>query len=191
MDFLVWQTVPVGNACVLDALQDVEYDTWLLRGRSFRDTFPRTAFFRMSKRHRKDVRLTDDIWNLSDVKVCSPRLVEFLRKKDVPGLEFLPVTILDHRDKVASRDYCIVHCIALQDALDVKRSKPEYSPILPDEIDEVERLVVDASRVDPAAGVFRLAGFTTPVLVEKGLAQDMGRQKFVGPLFQPLDEWGT
>jgi len=191
MDYLVWETVPVGNACMLDLLQDVEWDTNLLRGIPFLGTFPRDAHFRMSKRHKKDTRLTDDLWNMSGVKVCSPRLVQFLRDRQVPALEYLPVAILDHRGKVASKDHCIVHTIGLQDALDLKRSKPEYSPILPDEIDTVERLIIDPSKVAPDVRIFRLAAFLFPVLIEKGLAEEMEREKFVGPTFQPLDEYGT
>jgi hypothetical protein len=191
MDCVVWESVPVGNACVLESIENVERAPRLRTGLAFASAFPKDAQFRMSREFKKDTALTDDISNGTLVKVCSPKLVEFLQKLKVPGVEYLPVRILDHKGKVASADYRIVNPCPPQDVLDVKASGPRYSQMLKTEIVELKKLVVDPRKLEPGVRIFRIKGFTKPVLVDRKLAEAMEAEGFVGPAFTELDEYET
>jgi hypothetical protein len=189
MEYVVWKSLPVGNACMLDDVENVEKSSGLPRGVPFVAKFPADAVMHMTDRHKKDTALTDDISSFSSLKVCSPRIVDFLRKKQLKNLEFLPITILDHKDKVASKDYCIVHPIHPQDALDLDKSQPKYNPIMKTEISDVAQLVLDPARIDPEVRLFRLKAFIFPVLLEKSIADEMAGMGLKGPLFKPLSEY--
>lgn len=190
MTFLVWSSTAVNNACRVEPLENVERFRDLKKGVSFGTSFPADALVRMSKSFKKDTKLVDDVKNGDEIKICSKRLAEFLRSKRVKNVEFLALTILDHKGKVAASDYCIVHPIVLQDALDVVASKPRHNAIRPKDIDGVEELVVDERRVDPKVSVFRLAGLNRPVLIRQELADDLTAAGFVGPYFMALQRYG-
>ena len=190
MGFLVWTSSPVGNACRLEPIENVERFRDLDRGVSFGKAFPTDALARMSKSFKKDTRLIDDVTNGDGLKVCSKRLVEFLQAKKLKNVEYLSLTILDHKGKVASAEYSIVHPVVLQDALDLAASKPHYNAIRPKDIDEVEELVIDEKRVDPKVSVFRLAGLTQPVIVRRSLADEIAAAGFIGSYFLSLDRYG-
>jgi hypothetical protein len=189
MEYRVWQTVPIGNACLLDPIQGAAPERHLIRGERWAGGFPKGVRFEMSKRHKKETGLLDDVMNMDAVKVCSRKLVEFLRDRKLKNVDYLPVTILDHKGKVASSEYSIVHPVAPQDALDLDGSEPTYSPLMKTEIDEVRRLRVDPRRVDPEVRLFRLAAYFFPVLVDAKLAEEIRAAGFQGPYFTPLEEY--
>jgi hypothetical protein len=189
MEYVLWSTDPIPNGCILDSPENVEFTPRLTRGVPYAKDFPRNACMRMSSEAKKRIRLYDDVVNSDRIKVCSARLVAFLKDRKLRGVEYLPISILDHKGKVASRDYFIVHPLGLEDALDAKRSNPTWSAIAKTEIMYVQSLVIDPSKVDPKARVFRLKSFLDPVLIEKTLADEIAAAGFEGPLFQPLEEW--
>ena len=155
----------------------------------FKDTFPTTAQFQMSDDHKRDVGLTDDLPNTDSLKVCSARLVDFLRQKALKNVEYLPVKILNHKRKLASKDYFIVHPIVPQNALDAAASEPSFNDINPAEIDSVERLVLDRKKLDPKVRLFRLDAFFNPVLIDTKLADEIKAAGFVGSYIQALEDY--
>jgi hypothetical protein len=182
MDYLVWTATFAGNACRLLGVRKVEYVNETIEGHEFGDTFPADAVMSMSPHFKKDTKLVDDVMNAGDLKVCSARVVAFLKSKKLKAVEYLPITILDHKKNVASKDYCLVNPFGLQDALDLQASEPTYNAI-DNSIDSVARIVLDKKRIDPGVRIFRLAGLFRPVLVDKELAQDLTSQGFVGMSF--------
>jgi hypothetical protein len=188
MEFVVWGSVPIGNACLLEDVENVDRSSRLNRGISLAKEFPSDAVMRMTQRHKKNTALLDDVASFSMMKVCSPRLVEFLRGFNLKNVEFLPVTVLDHKDRVASKDYCIVHPIVLQDALDVEASEASYNAITPEEIDCVEQTVLDMGKLDPEVRLFRLKAFIIPVFLDKAIADEIQAKGFKGGTFEsPAD----
>lgn len=189
MEFFVWDSLPIGNACVLDGPENFEKPYQLRTGASFAAAFPADVLFRMAKRHGKDTGLTDDLVNGAFLKVCSAEVVAFLQKRKAKNLEYLPVSVLDHKGKPTPRAYFIVSPLGLQAALDLEKSKPRYNRILKTQISQVERLVLDTAKIEPGVRIFRLTGLSTPVFVEKDLAQEMQAAGFTGSSFLKLDEY--
>jgi hypothetical protein len=183
-------STPINNACWLGPVEKLERSYYLPRGMSLANDFPKGVQFRMDNAFKKATALTDDLKNGSKVKVCSPKLVGFLQARAVKNLEYLPITILDHKGKVASKEYRIVSPVGLQDALDLDASEPKYNPIKKDQIDTVKKIVIDPKRLDPELDVFRLAGFYFPVFVTRALAEAITAQGFVGPYFRELKDYG-
>jgi hypothetical protein len=189
MDFVVWGSVPIGNACMLEGIQNFDGESDLVRGMPWLASFPKDATMAMSQRHKKNTALVDDVSSFGSLKVCSPKLVEFLKSKKLKNVEYLPITILDHKRKVASKEYCIVHPVHPQDVLDVAASTPEYSALIQTEIMAVKKTVIDARRLEPGVRLFRIANFFFPVVLEKGIADEMVAKGFKGSAFEPLEEY--
>jgi hypothetical protein len=182
MDYLVWKATYAGNACQLTGIVNVEYDHLLVEGHEYRDTFPPDARMSMSPHFKKDTKLVDDVMNADDLKVCSKRLVDFLKSKKLKNVEYLPLTIFDHKKKVASTEHCIVNPFVLQDAIDMKASQPTLNAF-DQTVDTVKKLVFDKSRIDPKVRLFRFAGLTRPVIIERSLAEEILTHGFVGTTF--------
>lgn len=186
MDHVAWQCAPVNNACRLGAFRGYERTYELTQGRPLAKVWPKDVRAGMDRDFKKATGLTDDLMNMDSVKVCSGRLVELLEKSGVKHVEYLPLTILDHKGKVASTDYFILNPVGLVDALDRKASEPDYNLIDKELINWVARTVLDPRRLDPERKVFRLAGLRLPVLVERPLAEAMKGAGMVGPYFREL-----
>src|SRR5688572_25632522 len=92
-------------------------------GKPLADRWPTDLSFSMDPDKPKDIRLLDYISNFEKVVLVSPRLRDWLRAQEVHDLEFLPVAIMDHKGRVASKDYSVVNCIRVVDAVDQQNSK--------------------------------------------------------------------
>jgi hypothetical protein len=191
MEYRVWYCSPVNNACSLALIEGYERSYELIDGVSLAAVFPKKACARMDSDFKKATRLTDDLSNMNDVKVCSKRLVEFLQENKVQHLEYLPLTIINHKGKVASTDYFVVNPVGLVDALDLEASKPIYNAIRKERISRVDQIVLDPRRLDPGRKVFRLKGLVDPVLIEKDLADGMEAAGMVGPFFNELESYDS
>jgi hypothetical protein len=179
-DFLVWDSAVVPNACCLSQLINVEDQFELPKGVPRAASFPTDAAFTMDADFPHDTLLTDNLVNTDRLIVASPRLKAFLESQALSNVEFLPVTILDHKGRAASRDYCIVHPIDLVDCVDVQQSDLEWSIIDPSSIDTVTRLVIDETRLDPRVALFRPKPFYDVVLARRPLAEAIDAQGFSG-----------
>lgn len=188
-DYLIWMSTAADNACWLGPVEKYGKNYHLPRGIPLAASFPPNVQLRMNKTFPKATALTDDLKNGSPVKICSQRLVAFLKERQLTHVEYLPVTILDHKGKVASKEYRLVNPVGLQDALDRTASEPTHNLIKKDQIDSVKRIVLDVSKLDPAVKVFRLAGFYSPVLIARDLADAINAQGFVGSYFRELKDY--
>src|SRR5689334_17546921 len=127
MDYVVWRWSAEGNSCMLVPPERIDRDWELYEGVPRAAGFPGDALFRMSDDHPRDMGLVDSLANIGTLVVASRRLKEHFEGKALKNVEYLPVTIINHKGRIASRDYFIVHPIVPQDCLDVQRSGPAYS----------------------------------------------------------------
>lgn len=189
MDYLVWDWRNEGNSCLLLPPEGIERDWELYEGVPRASDFPSDALFRMSDDHPKDIGLTDNLMNIGTLLVASARLKRFFEIKNIINLEYLPVSIVNHKNRVASRDYFIVHPTVAQDCLDVQASGCTYSSIIPADIIHVDSLVIEPARVDPLAGLFRIKNFGEPLLIHRELAIKLLEADFTGLYFRELGEY--
>src|ERR1039457_4830923 len=62
--------------------------------------------------------LLDNISNTQRLLIISKRLKACLEKQAVPDVEYLPLTLLDDKERVASDSYFIAHLLHRPDCLD-------------------------------------------------------------------------
>jgi hypothetical protein len=177
---VIWDSAAVPNACILGKHSDIE-DPWeLYEGVSRAANFPSDFRYNMDPDFPHDTLLVDNLVNTDMSAVVSLRLKQFLEQRGLKKVEYLPVMIMDHRGRLASRDYFIVHPIDPVDCLDYEKSGVRYSEIDPETIQEVKHLVIDESRLDPEREFFRPKGFYQVTFATRALAKAVDEQGFVG-----------
>jgi hypothetical protein len=133
--------------------------------------------------------LVDNLINTHQTIVASPKLRAFLEARGLKKVEYLPVTILDHRGRPASTEYSIVHPIEPIDCLDLAASQPHFSAIDKTTIQRVKKLVIDEAKLDPQRELFRANGFGKVTFASRALAQALDQAKFVGIQWKELADY--
>ena len=119
-DFLVWQFEDIPHSFVLDRLHGVERVFELVEGVPRAESFPADARFSVDPDFPNDMGLVDAFTNTYNLTVISEKLKEFIAGQKPKAVEFLPVTILNHKSRPAAK-YYILHPVDPVDALDTDK----------------------------------------------------------------------
>jgi Immunity protein family (Imm11) len=110
-----------GGASV-EYLSDQQYCWDLSIGKKLGDVWPDDMSLKMTPERPKDVKLLDYISSPEDVLLFSPKCRDYFRNQALKEIEFLPVTILDHKGRVASKEYTILNYLRTVDCVDQNES---------------------------------------------------------------------
>lgn len=189
MNYLVWEANPAGGFCTLEYLKNVDDPHELKRGTSRIDGFPSNACFHMDKSHPKEIKLPDNIYNLDRMVVVSRKLKKLVEDRKPLDTEFLPVTIVNHKGRVASEDYFIVNPYRIQECIELDKSDIDWNPIDAELISSCFELVIDKARIDPELLLFRPKHMPTIVMAREDLVKDIISGGFSGIHFVEIDEF--
>lgn len=186
MSFTIGSAKVGRGACRLGALQGVERDYELHQGVSRTNGFPSDARFRMSDDFPNDIRTEDFIKNMNSLLVVSARAREVLEAQPLKHNEFLPVTLINHKDRKEKGPFFIVHQVSLQDCIDTAKTVAEENPINPEYFISLSKLFIDEQRIDPEVSLFRMKRLPShPVfrgdLVERLKSAGLTGIKFIQP----------
>lgn len=188
-EFVVWESTAGTKYCVLGGLQGVSDQYELKRGVSRARSFPDDAHFKMDKGFPRQVALADSTSNLDGLLVVSSRLRTFLEVEALPNVEFLRVTIINHKARVASADYYIVNPLQIVDCIDQGRSEIMWNRIDPTTISGCTRLSLNSNTTVAGGSLFRLRYLENVVLVKAELAAGIMEQGFTGVDFTGVDRF--
>jgi hypothetical protein len=169
--YLIWRYESVDGACVLGALRGLEKTFRLNDGTPLAAQFPGDVAFHMHPDYPNDLLLVDNLLNRDMVIVASRRLQECVREHAPADVEYLPVSIVDHKGRIASKDYSIIHPVNPIDCIDMGNSVFEADLIDANDIESFDKLVLDETKIPPARSLFRLRGFWEITLVRQDLAK--------------------
>jgi uncharacterized protein DUF1629 len=180
-DFVIWlYSNAVKNAMTVRKVENVEQVFELRDGVSRAADFPADATYEADPNRPHNTILTDNLFNINGFIVASSRLRRLLEGRAVPKVEYLPVIVRDHKGKVASCDYSIVHPIDPVDCIDLQQSKVKWDKIVPSDIERISRLVIDESRIPADRALFRPKAYSEVTLVRRDLAEDISRNEMTG-----------
>ena len=156
---------------------------WALSvGERLSEVWPADMSVSMRPDRPKDIALTDVIHNLERALVVSPRLSAFLRAQSLPALEPLPVTVLDHKGRVASNDYAVVNCCLVLDCVDQSQSEYEWDGLeTPSMV--MSRLVLNTEALEGDTRLIRPQFVPGRTLFRADLREMLNREKFTGLAF--------
>jgi hypothetical protein len=170
-----------GGASV-EYMSDQEHVWDLSIGKKLAKVWPDDVSFKMSPKHPKDVTLLDHISNLENVLLISPKFRDVLRSQGLKELEFLPVKILDHKGRVASKEYSILNCLRVVDCVDQKKSDFSW-----DELDEpsmdIDKMVLNPNALGEDDRIIRAKYVPAQMFFREDLTQSILGQGFSGVAF--------
>ncbi len=174
--------------CFLNSLSNVDNASEIYDGTSFIKDFPTDACFHMDESKPKAIKLADHVRNASGLHVVSQNLMEFIKSHNPESVEFLPVTIYNHKGRVASTEYYIMNPLIVQDCIDLEKMEVKWNPANKEKISSWKGgLILDTNRIDKTIQIFRPKYHTNTVLVRKDLATSIENDDFTQILFKELD----
>jgi hypothetical protein len=187
-NYFMWRSRYIEGKCVLMAPKKIEKAFQLERGISREETWPVDVTCEMSQEFPKDIELTDNLHG-SGFFVVSRRLRDFMTKYGVGNVEYLPVQILNHKKKLASKDYFILNPLSVIDCVDVEASEVEWDVVRKDFIESCESLVVRDSLVPTGIHVFRPKHLESDILVRSELVDGLKAARLEGLLFTRAEDF--
>lgn len=189
MSFLIGKIRKGRGACTVGRVTGVRDDFRLDQGIPVAHDWPEDAHFKMSDNFPKDVLLEDYVRNGSNALVVSERLKALLESEHAPAVEYLPVTIFNHKGRKEKPPYFVVNCIAHQDCIDLGKTVATRNKIDPDILSDVQNLTIDPKRVAPELLLFRMKEYPFIDVYRERLAEKIKAAKLTGVKFVKPEEW--
>jgi hypothetical protein len=172
MDYFQLDDCPTRDddaVCLDDEPEGINMSQWKISdGIAMGADYPPDAKWRMSDEY-PETKLTSLLATVSNMLVVDGRLKAALEATSVP-IEFLPFTLYNHKNRVASRDYFIVNVLGTFDCLHPTKSEIRYSKEYPDEVIGIHKHVLDKRKLASAPDIFRVKEDPTMIVISARLA---------------------
>ena len=178
-NYVVWSTQVVPHCFVLDELEGVDLDVELRMGRPCANAFPSKAVYTVDPEFPNNIGLADAFYNSNRLALASENLKDFVAAWNPSDVEYLPVTLLNHKSRPAGK-YFILHPVNPVDALKPKESGAKWSKENNQRIEKVSKLVLDENKIDRSRLLFKLKYFYKCVLIRRDLAEAITAKGFTG-----------
>jgi len=178
-DHVFWTYRQVARGCQLNSLVGFEDDFEIGLGTPVLHYFPDDVTVAMDPVFDKDTITPDNLRGV--VRLVSGRMSEHLRGKNLQNVEYLPVSVLNHRGRPVQPQYEIIHPIHPIDCLDYTACGITYCD--PDDeefIQEMKSFVLDIDKCGNFPPLFRIERMAEHVLIHRGLAKELDDAGFTG-----------
>jgi hypothetical protein len=183
-DFVIWAERYQEGSCVIQNPEGFGDQFLLMEGVELLNQWPENVFCRMDAEFPKDIHLSDNLYG-GDYPVISRRLKDQVSVlTGVSQIEFLPVSILNHKGRVASKDYFILNPLGAVDCIDIEKSGVVWSAINASHISRVKQLVLKNSAIPADVGMVRPAYLTETILLRRSVSDRLSNDGFTGLSFR-------
>lgn len=190
-EFVIWTSRYVEGWCTLLRPEPYEDLYELDYGEPLAARWPADSYSRMDPDRPKDLQLADSV-RCPYARTVSARLRAALEAAGGTGLEFLPLTILNHKGRVAARDYWIVNPPYTIDCIDLDASNARWAGKMLDADDPFaacDRLALRPEVVPAAVQVFRPRFKPNLLLMRRPLAAALAAAGHTGLAFGEPDAY--
>jgi hypothetical protein len=188
-EYVVWQHALVPNACSLEQLHGYDEDYNLHKGIALTEDYPIDVYFDLDPESPHKTLLVDSLYNTDSLLVFSEPLMAFLSGLDINNLEFLPVKIMNHKNKFFDEKYFIFNVLNHQDCFNIEKSGARIPRIKTGNIRKFKKFVLDEDKFDPSLDIFRVKRVPTATVVKKSLADKIDAMGFSAIDWVSLDEF--
>jgi hypothetical protein len=188
-DYVIWKTTPTTHAFSLDELVGFEKVYRIRNGEALQGTWPDNVEFTMDPDFPHHLLPSDSLYNLHRFTIISSRTADILRKKDIEHLELLRVGIRNHKGRLHSEEYYILHPLCPIDCLDVAASQATFRKIKKDKVDTVQQLVLRPIEQELPRLIFRIQGMQNLLLLHRSLASELEGAGLSGMAWLELDQY--
>jgi hypothetical protein len=190
MEFVLWQNHYQEGFCVIKNPTGVQKSYRLQLGVPLGEGFPPDVYAEMSQNFPKDIKLADNLYG-AVIVVISKNIKEMIEQERVKNVELLPIKIINHKGRIASRNYFILNPLDILDCIDIDKSGVEWNEIRNDEISFCDKLVLKEEKIPLNCDIFRPKFWTRLILVRNKLAERLSKAGFTGLSFwDPIEYEG-
>jgi hypothetical protein len=133
-------------------------------------------------------KLTSVIPNAASYLIVATELRDVIQAHcEGAAIEYLPVALLSHKDKVQSRDYFFVNPIGTVDCLNHGKSEIVYSQSTPGAVVGVDKYVIDPAKARDAPNVFRIKETPGEYVVKEPLARAFAQHPFTNLYLREIE----
>jgi len=183
-DFVIWGERYQEGSCVIQNPEGFGDQFLLMEGVELLNQWPENVSCRMDNEYPKDIQLTDNLFG-GDYPVISSRLKDQIAAlAGASKIEFLPVSILNHTGRVASKDYFILNPLGTVDCSDIDKSGVVWNAINATHISRVKQLVLKKDAVPAEAGIVRPTHLAEAILLRRSLSDRLSSDGFTGLFFR-------
>ncbi|HEY8927097.1 MAG TPA: DUF1629 domain-containing protein [Polyangia bacterium] len=154
---------------------------------------------RMDQRHPPDTVLTMDeghkglvvpdmVNNIIGMCIVSKRLKELLERESGASVEYLPVSIANHKGRIAATDCFLVNVLDQVDCIDLARSDVDQHGPKPGLLSGLHRLHIFEDKVPPESKLFRLQAMPEAILIRDDLRAAIEAAGMTGSKFVAMGE---
>ena len=179
-NFVIWKHKRMDNVCSLDELKGLEKIYRLRQGISLASTFPEKVTYLMNLQNPYNTLLVDSLFNTQSLLVVSKKLMEFFVNIQIEKVECLPIIIINHKGKPISDPYYILNQIDHVDCLKLDQCGGRWSRIAKDEMTKMEHFIIDESRIPTDRVLFRCKHYSTAIILNKKIADEIDKNGFTG-----------
>ncbi|MFY0523312.1 imm11 family protein [Archangium gephyra] len=159
---------------------------WRLgEGERMGNKFPTQASYPLSK-NRKGMKLTDFIPNKFSRLIVSEKVRKLLEAEPL-DIEWLPVSIIDKKDRVVDVPYAIAHVLGTVDCVDLERSEYDRSSFSPEQFLVIRRLVLREDKIPEQRSLFRIKEYPRAFIIRVDLLEKLAAAGITGLGMLDLD----
>jgi hypothetical protein len=151
--------------------------------------WPQDLRFHMDPNFPKQIKLADYVKNLHGHLIVSAGFKSLLLGMQAQHVEALPLTIIDHKGKVASTDHCYLNLFPLVDAIDQDQSELDWNAIDTTSVSGCDKLVLDDARIPAGLHIFRLKHLTDEIVMSDELVKAIQAAKMTGIKFDRVEDF--
>jgi hypothetical protein len=187
MGCYVFKAAQLDGVCTLVDF-NVERVGPVKHGASRAKDWPKNPTAKMDPDYKKATKLADFLFCVGP-PVISPKLRQAIEALGQQKIEFLPITILDHKKKVATKDYVVMNPLEIIDCVDIKASKVEWNDDDHTMIAQMDSLVLRESKIAKHVLIFRAKFMESDILVRSEVADALRPQGLTGLHFIEQEDY--
>ncbi|AZZ92470.1 hypothetical protein EUZ85_17780 [Hahella sp. KA22] len=168
-----------------DAPKDMgKYSFTLTTGMPATPYFPQDAKVYL-REENPGAKLEDIVGNTRGCFIASSKVEAIVREFAPEGVEFLPFTLINHKNKVHSKDLRFINPLQIFDCLDYDAAEVE----LDDDgaIEYFEELILCRAKLEHAPHIFRIAGSKTDIVFSEALTNALKAAETTNLLLDELE----
>ncbi|MCP3168887.1 imm11 family protein [Myxococcus qinghaiensis] len=175
--------------CLIDEVpESLDSKVWrIAAGLPMEHRYPNHVVLPMDKGH-KGLVVPDLVSNTERIAIVSTRLKTLLEQHSGARIEFLPVSIANHKGRIAAKDYFIANVLDHVDCIDKERSEVQELDPDPARLSGLFRLQVLEDRIPAEANLFRLKPLPPAILIRETLRARLSAENLSGVRYIEMGE---
>ncbi|MFL5356872.1 imm11 family protein [Archangium sp.] len=175
--------------CLVDEDPDsLRPKTWrIAKGLPMEHRYPPDVVLKMDGGH-KGLVVPDLVSNTLRIALVSRKLKGLLEQHSGARIEFLPVSIANHKGRIAAKDYFIANVLDHVDCVDKERSEVEELHPDPTLLSGLFRLQVLQERIPAESKLFRLKTMPPAILIRDDLRAQLDAENLTGVRYIAMGE---